>query len=165
MAITKPTFFEDTIKIASNFGTWFMTGPGRDTIFIDDENTKTSLPISTELNGKALFIFSGIIKNNGYFNENFFSDNQLELLEYVTNLRKLGVYPPRYFNPTLNEGLYESEDKLQKMPIKEPQASNISLGYFHHFHKYIPGMDDPQGYSREQMFKEIEEIQKAYGKK
>jgi hypothetical protein len=163
-AITDPDFFNKNVKKAFNFGTWFMTGPGENTLIIDDEEKNLSLEMTPELNADVIFLYSNLIKRYGYFNEHYLSNNQLETLDYVLRLRKDGVYPPEHFNPSMKEGLYKSVVKLNKINNTEQRSTELSFGLFYHTHKFIPGQNDPVGVSADQMFLSMEEIQKKYAR-
>jgi hypothetical protein len=163
-AITETNFFESTLKIASTFGTWMMTGPGSNSFELEDEVSKNSLKISPELNGEVIFMFSGLIKKFGYFNEQLSSNNQLELLDYILRLRKEGLYPSNHFNPILDKGLYKVPSKMNKINHSKERSDELSFGMFQHLHNFIPGYNDPAGITQEQLFAELERIQQTYAK-
>jgi len=163
-ALTDPEFFNKTIITASNFGTWMMTGPGSDTLVIDDEEKKISLNISPELNADVIFLYSNLIKRYGYFNEQLYSNNQLDTLDYILRLRADGTYPPNHFNPCVSTGLYKSVVKMNKINTTEQKSAEISFGLFYNKHQFIPGQNDPTGVSADQMFKSMELIQKNYAR-
>lgn len=163
-AITESDFFESTVKTASLFGTWLMTGPGENSFELEDEVSKFSLKISPELNAEVMFIFSGLIKKFGYFNEQLPSNNQLEVLDYILQLRKEGLYPSNHFNPILDKGLYKVPCKLNKINNSPERTDELTFGMFQHFHGYVPGYNDPPGITHEQLFKELERIQQTYAK-
>jgi hypothetical protein len=163
-AITDVDFFDNTLKKASNFGVWMMTGPGSDTLVVDDEEKQLSLEITPELNADVIFLYSNLIKRYGYFNEHFYSNNQLDTLDYILRLRKDGIYPPNHFNPCMNQGLYKAVVKLNKVNTTEQRSAELSFGLFYNKHQYIPGQNDPVGVSANQMFLAMEEIQKKYAR-
>jgi len=163
-AITKNNFFEDVLNTASTFGTWFMTGPGSNTLKIDDEQKNLTLHLTPELNAGFVFLFSGLIKKYGYFDEQLYADNQLEVLDYIERMRRDGTYPPRHFNPCIPEGLFFSGSEPTKIPLLEPKSSEITFGYYQHLHQYIPGYNDPTGTSADQMFLAVENIQNNYAR-
>jgi hypothetical protein len=163
-AITEKDFFTDAVKSASLFGTWLMTGPSDNFIELEDEVSKTPLKISPELNAEVLFMFSGLVKKFGYFNEQLHSNNQLELLDYILKLRKEGLYPSNHFNPILHKGLYKVPCKLNKINSSKERADELTFGMFQHLHNYVPGFNDPPGITQEQLFQELERIQQTYAK-
>lgn len=163
-AVTEKDFFESTIKNASTFGMWMMTGPGGNSFELEDEVSKNSLKISPELNGEVIFLFSGLIKKFGYFNEQLHSNNQLELLDFILKLRKEGLYPSNHFNPILDKGLYKVPSKMNKINQSKERADELSFGMFQHLHNFIPGYNDPPGITQEQLFSELERIQQIYAK-
>lgn len=163
-SVLDSSFFVQTVKIAANFGTWFLTGPGSNTLTIDDEEKKLSIDLSPELNAEILFVYTNLIKRYGYFNEQFFSNNFLETLDYVLKMRKDGIYPPNHFNPCVPNMFYKSESKLNKINNSEQKSMEISFGLFHHLYKFIPGHNDPVGVSADQMFLDMEKIQKNYAR-
>jgi hypothetical protein len=163
-AILNPDFFDKTVKKAFNFGTWMMTGPGDNTLIIDDDEKNLSLEMTPELNADVIFLYSNIVKRYGYFNEQYFSNNQLETLDYILKLRKDGIYPVEHFNPSMKEGLYKSAVKLNKIISKDQRATELSFGLFYHRNKYIPGQNDVVGATADQMFTDMERIQKNYAR-
>lgn len=162
--LTNPEFFQKTIKKAETFGTWFMTGPGSDSILIEDEDNKLDLAVTSELNESFIFLIPNIIKHVGYFNEQFYSDNYLSLLDYTQRLREKKLYPVRPFNPTSQEFLIVENVSNRIYPHPHHRAEEKSLGLFFYLHKFIPGENEPQGATQEQLFKSIEKLQKTYGK-
>jgi hypothetical protein len=157
-------FFQKTIKKAEVFGTWFMTGPGSDSILIEDEENKLELEVTAELNESFIFLIPNIIKHVGYFNEQFYSDNYLSLLDYTLRLREKNLYPVRPFNPTVQEFLKVENLGNRIYPNPHHRAEEKSLGLFFYLHKFIPGENEPPGATQEQLFKSIEKIQKTYAK-
>ena len=165
LAITDPEIFNHTIKLASNFGTWFMTGPCGNVLEIEDEENHLTLQISPELNTNFLFIHFGIVKNCGYFNEQFYADNILGTLDYLIKLRQKELYPSAPFNPSVYEGLSIIPANLKKAQFKPTlKAEDKSLGLFYYLHKFIPGVDDNTGSTKEQMLKSIEKLQQRYAR-
>lgn len=165
-AVTDPLLFEKTIQLASTFGTWFMTGPCGNILEIEDEDSKLTLSVSPELNTGFLFLHFGIVKNCGYFNEQFYETDLLDVLDYIITMRNKGLYLPHFYNPCINFGLYKSGSKLCKKEYSDNEkALSLSFGLFHHLHQYIPGNSDPQPSSKEAMFAQLEDLQKKYGKK
>jgi hypothetical protein len=97
--------FEKTIKIAQTFGTWMMTGPSDLPLPIEDDEVKVTLNVSLGLNTAFIFMYSGIVKNNGYFDERFFNTKNLDVLDYIIKLRQKKVYTPDNYTPIVQEGL------------------------------------------------------------
>lgn len=165
LAITDPSIFEQTISLASNFGTWFMTGPCGNVVEVEDEEKKLTLQISSELNTNFLFIHFGIVKNCGYFNEQFYETDILDVLDYIIRMRDKGLYLPHFYNPVINFGLYTSNSKVQKIASRNLEKSiSLSFGVFQHFHNYIPGHTDPKPVSKEDMFASLEKLQQKYAR-
>lgn len=163
--ITDSNFFKNTILTAEAFGTWFITGPGSDSVLIEEENLKINLAITPELNQSFLFTIPNIIKHNGYFNEQFYADNILGTLDYLIKLRQKELYPSAPFNPSVYEGLSIIPANLKKAQFKPTlKAEDKSLGLFYYLHKFIPGVDDNTGSTKEQMLKSIEKLQQRYAR-
>lgn len=170
--------FEKTITIAKTFGTWFITGPSLKNIPIEDDTLNITLNVSPELNTNFLFLYSGIIKNFGYFDERFYNTKDLDVLDYINKLRDKEVYPPKHYNPTIDSSfLLEKKEDINKInfidipknkeeykPSKE-KSLELSVAYFYHKYKYVPTQNDPNGASQEDLLKTIENIQKIYGDK
>jgi hypothetical protein len=157
--ITSETLFEDTIKKAHEFGTWIITGLGKDAIFIEEDEKNISLSLTPELNNNFIFLHKNIIKKLGYFREQYLNQDGLEMLDYVMRARELKLYPPYPFNPCvdhikINNNIRSRDEKLDK----------ISYGYFQHLHQYIPGYNDPSGVTQDQLFNFMEYMQKNYSK-
>lgn len=165
--------FEKTIKTAQIFGTWMITGPSNMPLPVEDDEANITLNLSLGLNTSFLFIYSGIIKNNGYFDERFFNTKNLDVLDYIIKLRTKKVYPPNNYNPVIQEGLkimpsqilkkkhIDSFDMLTKDTPKDVQ---LSYGYFFHKHKYLPGQNDPTPVTKEELLQSIEILQKNYAR-
>jgi hypothetical protein len=166
LAITDVNIFNHTINLASNFGTWFMTGPCGNVLEVEDEEHKLTLQVSPELNTNFLFIHFGVIKNCGYFNEQFYETDILDVLDYIIRMRDNGLYLPHFYNPIVNFGLYKSESKVQKIPARNLEKGiSLSFGLFQHQHGYIPGHSDPKPASKEDMFTALEKLQKKYARR
>ena len=89
--IKNPDVFENTIKLAETFGTWAIMGESTDNIPLEDDVNNITLNLSKNMNTEFMFLFSGIVKNNGYFDERFFNGKDIDVLDYVLKLRKKGV--------------------------------------------------------------------------
>jgi len=176
--ILDSSIFDKTIELAKTFGTWFITGPSLNNIPIEEDSLNLTLNISPELNTNFLFLYSGIIKNFGYFDERFYNTKDLDVLDYINKLRDKEVYPPKHYNPTINSSfILEKKENIDKInfidipknkddykPSKE-KSMELSIAYFYHKYKYVPTQNDPTGASQEQLLKSIEKIQKTYGDK
>lgn len=174
--ILNPEVFEKTIELAKTFGTWFITGPSLKNIPIEEDTLNLTLNVSPELNTNFLFLYSGIIKNFGYFDERFYNTKDLDVLDYINKLRDKEVYPPKHYNPTIDASfILEKNENIEKInfldipktkedykPAKE-KSLELSIAYFYHKYKYIPTQNDPTGSSQEELLKSIEKIQKTYG--
>jgi len=157
--ITSETIFEDTIKKAHVFGTWLITGLGRDAIFIEEDEKNISLSLTPELNNNFIFLHKNIIKKLGYFREQYLNQDGLETLDYIMRARELKLYPPYPFNPCVDHIKINNTDTPRNEKI-----DNISYGNFQHFHKYVPGYNDPAGVTQDQLFNFMEYMQKNYSK-
>jgi hypothetical protein len=171
--IKDPTIFEKVIKIAQTFGTWMMVGPSPLPLPIEDDEANVTLNVSLGLNTSFLFIYSGIIKNNGYFDERYFNTKNLDVLDYIIKLRTKGVYPPNNYNPIVQEGLEIVPSQILKknhidafdMITRDmPKDVQLSYGYFYHKHKYLPGQNDPAPVDKEKLVEFIEQLQKNYAR-
>jgi hypothetical protein len=163
-AVLDSNFFNKTIKTAANFGVWFMTGPGAGATVIEDDEKDLSLSISPQLNPEVLFLFSGIVKNCGYFNEQFYAGEDVDVLDYVHRLIGKNLILPRPFNCTL-ENLYKSTTKINMIKNKDHEKyMQQSYGLFYFLHKYIPGQNDPAGATSEELISELQKLQKKYAK-
>jgi len=167
--VDDPNIFENTIKLGEVFGTWFILGDGKHGLPLEDENSGATLYASPELNSEFMFMLSGIISNNGYFDERFYNTKDLDVLDYVIRLRKKGVYLPDNYHPTIGEGLKKSYNSIKRIGHKELPDTHrsvaLSYAYFVHNNKYIPGQNDPTGVTQEQLLHSLETLQKNYAKK
>ena len=164
LAITDVNIFNHTINLASNFGTWFMTGPCGNVLEVEDEEHKLTLQVSPELNTNFLFIHFGVIKNCGYFNEQFYAGEDVDVLDYAHRLIGKNLILPRPFNCTL-ENLYKSTTKINMIKNKDHEKyMQQSYGLFYFLHKYIPGQNDPAGATSEELISELQKLQKKYAK-
>jgi hypothetical protein len=161
--------FENTIKMAETFGTWVILGPGAQSIPIEDDEANVTLHLTPELNDQFMFLYTGVVKNNGYFDERFYNTKNLDTLDYILKLRKKGIYPPNHYHPSIKDGLDASYSPIQKINFKDipdlDRSVQLSYTYFMHNHQYIPGQNDPQGVTQEQLLNSVELIQKNYAKK
>lgn len=169
-------FFEKTIKLAETFGTWFMTGQGKGkSVSVEDDAANVSLEISPHLNTNVLFLYSGIIKNFGFFEERFFNTKDLDIIDYINRLREKKVYPPKHFNPTIGTGLVlEQEAEIEKINHRDipksqteykpdgDKSMELSIAYFYHKHKYVPNQNEPAGVTQQELLQFMEELQKNY---
>lgn len=166
--IKDPTIFEKTIKTAEVFGTWFILGPGDKSIPLEDDEAGVTLNLTPELNSDFIFLYTGVIKNNGYFDERFYNSKDLDVLDYVIKMRKKGIYPPNHFHPSIKDGLTKSNSLLQKINYKDipnlDKSVQISYAYFMYNNQYIPGQNEPAGVTQEQLLNSMETIQKNYAK-
>jgi hypothetical protein len=169
--IDDPNFFFKTIKLAQVFGTWMILGPGKNNIPIEDDTNNITLQVSQDLNSSFMFLYSGIVKNNGYFDERYFNTKNLDVLDYIIKLRQKNIYTPNNFHPTVSEGLISISSNIIKknhidafdiFPHDMPKDVQLSYAYFHHNHKYIPGHNDPKSVSEEQLLSSVEFLQKNY---
>jgi len=167
--ITDVNLFENIIKLAEVFGTWMMTGPGSNNVELEDDTAGVTLNLSPELNTDFIFLLSGIVKNNGLFDERYFNSKDLDVLDYIIKLRTKGVYPPAHFNPTIGSGVKKTNTVIKKTGFKDipdqHRSVGLSYGYFMHLHRYIPTQNDPVGVTQEQLLQSVDTIQKTYAKK
>lgn len=164
--------FENTIKTAETFGTWFMLGPGPESkqFPLEDDTKNLTLYLNTELSEEFMFIFSGIIKNNGYFDERYLNGISVDVLDYILKLRNKKLYPPNNYHPTIPLGFQtDSLAKLNKIGFQDIPSTQkdvqLTYAYFYSNHKYIPTQDDPNSVSQEELLKVMEHLQVTYGKK
>jgi hypothetical protein len=169
-------FFEKTINLAETFGTWFITGAGSNSIPVEDDTANLTLNLSPQLNTNFIFLYSGIIKNFGYFDERYYNTKDLDIVDYINKMREKEVYPPKHYNPTIEkDSLEEYVANIEKINFKEmPQSKEqykpdddksleLSCAYFYHKHKYIPSQNDPSGVTQQVLLEFMEKLQKTYG--
>lgn len=166
--IKNKNVFSDIIKTAEIFGTWCITGPSEKLLSIEDDKTNTSLTISEKLNSDFIYIFNGIVSNVGYFDERFFNTKDLDVLDYILRMREKGVYPVKNYHPVYTENIDSSNSLIQKINHKEmndaDQSVNLSYAYFLHKYQYMPSQNDPTSVSKDELLKNLEEIQQKYAK-
>lgn len=167
--IKNPNIFEDTIKLAETFGTWLIFGPSTDSIPLEDDENQVTLNLSKNLNTEFMFIFSGIIKTFGYFEERFYNTLKLDAIDYLLKLRNKKAYPPTDFHPTIpNDWVESSIGVFNKMGHKDmpdtDQSVQLSYALFFNNNKYIPTQNDPKEVSNDVLLATMEEIQKNYAK-
>jgi hypothetical protein len=166
--IKNKNVFLDIIKTAETFGTWCLTGPSDKLLSIEDDKTNLSLNISEKLNSDFIYIFNGIVSNVGYFDERFFNTKDLDILDYILRMREKGVYPVKNYHPFYDENINSSNSLIQKINHKEmdnaDQSVNLSYAYFLHKYQYIPSQNDPTSESKDELLKNLEEIQQKYAK-
>lgn len=176
LQIKNPLIFENTIKLAKTFGTWFMLGSGSNNVVIEEDTLNISLNVSPQFNSNFIFLYSGIIKNFGYFDERFYNTLDLDVVDYINKLRDKKTYPPKHYNPTINpEDLLEVKYNIEKINFKElPKSKDdykpdsdksleLSVAYFYHKYKYVPTQNDPTGVSQKELLEFMEQLQKTYG--
>jgi hypothetical protein len=160
--------FLDIIKTAETFGTWCLMGPSEKLLSIEDDKTNISLNISEKLNSEFIYLFNGIVSNVGYFDERFFNTKDLDVLDYILRMREKGVYPVKNYHPIYNENIDCSNSLIQKINHKEmndaDQSVNLSYAYFLHKYQYMPSQNDPASASKDDLLKNLEEIQQKYAK-
>lgn len=167
--IKNKNFANDTIKLGETFGSWVIFGNESKKLSLEDESG-LELNISTKLNSEFLFTISGIIKNNGYFDERFFNGKELDIIDYLINLKTKKVYPPNGYHPTIPQNWFEKTNSpinaigYKDLPA-EDKSLQLSYGYFYHKNKYIPNQNEPQPASSDELLSVMEEIQKNYAKK
>lgn len=167
--IINKNIWNDTIKIAETFGTWFLTNFDTKILSIEDDSG-LELNISSKLNSDFLFFNSGIIKNNGYFDERYINGKELDVIDYIINLRKKNLTLPNGFYPTISEKwLEKNNSKIEAIDFNDFPNNNktvqMSYGYFMHNHKYIPNQNEPQAASNEILLTVAETLQKNYARK
>jgi hypothetical protein len=167
--ITDPNIFENTIKLAETFGTWIIFGPTTDNIPLEDDENNLTLNLSKNLNTEFMFLFSGILKNNGYFDERFFNGKDIDVLDYVLKLRKKELYPPTNYHPSISKGLESGIGVFNKMGFKDipDQDKSVQLAYSLFFinNKYIQTQNEPASVSNDELLSKMEQLQKNYGKR
>jgi len=167
--IKNENLWNDTIKLAETFGTWFLTGFENKALTIEDDSN-LELNVSSKLNSDFLFLASGIVKNNGYFDERFFNGKELDVLDYIIRLRTKNLTTPHSFFATIPQDWMRitivKNKAIGYLDFPESDKSvQLSYGYFMHTHKYVPTQNDPASVSSDELFKNIETLQKNYAKK
>lgn len=167
--ITDPNIFENTLKLAETFGTWVILGPSTDNIPLEDDQNNLTLNLSKNLNSEFMFIFSGIVKTFGYFDERYFNGKDIDVLDYVLKLRKKNAYPPTNYHPTISSGLESGIGNINKLGYRDmpdmDKDVQLTYAYFFNNHKYIPTQNDPKNVSEQELLVEMEKIQNNYAKK
>lgn len=176
--IKNPLVFENTIKLANAFGTWFMTGAGSNNVTLEEDTLNISLNVSPQFNSNFIFLYSGIVKNFGYFDERFYNTLDLDIIDYINKLRDKKTYPPKHYNPTINaEDVFEKKENIQKINFKDLPKSKedykpdsdksleLSVAYFYHKYNYLPSQNDPAGVTQNELLEAMEQLQKTYGDK
>lgn len=167
--IKNSNIFEDVIKKAETFGTWFITGPEKIAVTLEDDDNKNSITLSTSLNSDFIYIYTGIINNIGYFDEKYFNTKDLDVVDYILKMREKKIYPPNHYYPMISEGIDSSNSKIEKNnyieDLNDDKSIQMSYGYFFFKNKYIPKQNEPPAVSKEDLITAMEEIQKNYGKK
>ena len=166
--IKDPNIFENTIKLAETFGTWVIFGPSTDNIPLEDDDMKVTLNLSKKLNTEFMFLFSGIVKTFGYFDERFFNGLNIDVLDYVIKMRYKDAYPPTNYHPTIVDGLESNLGTINKIGFLDmpntDKTVQLSYAMFFNNHKYIPTQNDPPFVDQNQLLKKMEIIQKNYAK-
>jgi hypothetical protein len=169
VSITDPEIFNNTIKTAETFGTWFLLGPGSKSVPIEDDENNVTLHLTPELNDTFMFLYTGVVKNNGYFDERVTNTKNLDVLDFILKMRKKGIYPPNHYHPTIEGGITTSNTLIQKIGYKDipdlDRSVQLSYSFFMHIHQYLPGQNDPAGVTQDELLKSMENIQKNYAKK
>lgn len=167
--IKDENIFENVIKKAEVFGTWFITGPEKVAVTLEDDDFKESLTLSNQLNSDFIYVYSGIVNNIGYFDERFFNTKELDVFDYILRLREKKIYPSHNFYTTISDGIESSNSEIQKNnytdQLSNDKPTQMSYGYFFFRHKYIPKQNEPESVSQEALIQEMENIQTQYGKK
>jgi hypothetical protein len=167
--VINKNIWNDTIKIAETFGTWFLSKFDTKSLSIEDDSG-LELNISSKLNSEFLFFNSGIIKNNGYFDDRFFNGKELDVIDYIINLRNKKLTLPTGFYPSIQDKWLESTNsKIEAIDFNDfpnnDKIVQISYGYFMHIHKYIPNQNEPKAVSNDELLKTAEHLQKNYARK
>jgi hypothetical protein len=168
--ITEASIFENTIKTANTFGVWFILGPSKSKLTIEDDEQNLSLNLSEDINSDFIYIFSGIISNVGFFDDRCFNTKSLDVLDYIIRMRNKNVFPPTGYVPYVKDGLEEMSGKITKPNHQElkndaDQSVNMAYAYFYTNHKYIPTQNDPKEVEKEKLMESLEYLQKNYSKK
>lgn len=172
ITIKNNNVFEKCINLANTFGTWFLTGPtNKQNVVIEDDDSDLFLDVTPVLNTNFLFLYSGIIKNFGFFDERFHNGKNLDILDYIIKMRDAKVYPPINYNPTINIlDIEKSNSDIEKIKFIDintdknewDKSLEVSLGYFYHKHKYIPTQNDPLNTPQDKMLEFMQNLQKQY---
>jgi len=166
--IKDSNIFENTIKLAETFGTWVVMGPSTDNVPMEDDESNLTLNLSVNMNTEFMFLFSGIVKTFGYFDERYFNGKEIDVLDYILKLRAKNAYPPSNYHPTIVDGIESNKKPINKMGLKDipdtDKSVQVSYAYFFNNHKYIPTQNDPKFVTTDVLLVEMEKIQKNYAK-
>lgn len=161
VCLLNENYLHQIIKTAKIFGCWVMTTPEKNSIIIEEEDG-TSLHLTPHLDTSFLFLYSGVISNIGYFNEQYVSAKGIEVLDYINRCRKRGIYPSFNFNPSVKEGILVKKTNNPYQVSDDSSKAGVSLGLFQHLYGYIPGHNDPKNISQSDLIKEMENIQNNF---
>jgi len=169
--IPDSSIFEKIKSISDTFGTLFLLGHvDNNTLNIEDDNGLV-LKISKQINTKFIFTFKGIIKNFGFFDEQFINSHDLDVYDYIQKLRLKNLYPKEGYFPSISTEIKENKKKMTNFYIQdfpsEEGTVKYSYGYFLHKNKFIPNQQkiDYTPENDEHTLKTIEFLQKNYAKR
>jgi hypothetical protein len=169
--IENPSIFEEIKKLSETFGTWFLLGHAdNNTLNIEDDNGLV-LKISKQINTKFIFTFKGIIKNFGFFDEQFINSHDLDVYDYIHRLRSKNLYPLEGYFPSISIEMKENKKTITNSYIQDfpSEEDNVrySYGYFLHKNKFIPNQQkvDYTSDNDEKTLKTIEFLQNNYAKR
>jgi choline kinase len=167
--INDSSIFEKIHETAKTFGTWFLSGYVDDkTLDVEDDNGFI-LKISKKLNTKFLYTFKGIIKNVGFFDEQFINTHDLDVYDYITRLKNKKLYTPNGFYPSISLKMVENKKTMENSYIKDFPSEDLtvrySYGYFMNKNKFIPNHNEITESNEETVLQNINFLQSNYGKK
>lgn len=167
--IKNPNVFDEIIKTASTFGTWFVLGPSSEKVTsIEDDEKNITLNLAPNITKDFIYIFDGVVSNIGFFDERYFNTLHMDILDYVLRMREKNIYPPTGYNVVYQKDIVTTRSAVKKPNYREmenaDQSVNMTYAYFLTRHSYMPGNNDPKPVSNEDLLKSLEEIQKNYAK-
>lgn len=166
--LTDSNIFENTIKLAQKFGTWFLTGHVDNKSLDIEDDSGITLKLSTKLNTKFIFTFKGIVKNVGFFDERYINSHDLDVIDYIVRLKQKKLYVEDGFYPTISTEVKENKKTIENKYIQDYPSEELSVrhsyGYFMHKNHYIPNHNDPKPKSQDEVLASVEFLQTNYGK-
>jgi hypothetical protein len=169
VTIQDENFLENTLKISENFGTWLLLGSSKNSTIIDDTEKNANLHVNTILNTDSIFMRSGVIGSIGYFDQKYTNTKDLDVLDYINRARKMGLYPPHPFHPTIGNILSYKDKILEKIghnDILDGKDKRVGYSYslFRHIWQYLP-MEDIKCATKNELMEILNDLQEKYGKK
>jgi hypothetical protein len=167
--IKNANVFDEIIKTAKTFGTWFILGPSSEKVMtIEDDEKSISLNLAPNITKDFIYIFDGVVTNLGFFDERYFNTVHMDILDYVLRLREKKIYPPTGFNVVYQTDIDMTNGLVQKAKHRDmdnpDQSVNMTYAFFLSRHNYMPGHNDPKPATNDELLASLEDIQKNYAK-